>query len=818
VTLHQSLDEDAFWTSPLVEWSKDRVQDRLQWADIDLDRSDVHLGIRCLVVKVWFVVFVSPSLHNDGATEHRGHSPSSPHSPTQRRHVPSPSSPHNDSCSQADSAPSSPHDAPPEKCFLEASWGVHLSGLQCLGPHPPAHGRLPSDSIVFYMSGSYFSAPPSIKQSSASRHLFIKAKSPEVFYLEAEEDGNQGQNKANVIMRPLPTSALATKSYDTGLVLRLHRMQRALHQIESRNERLKSQLAAKGVLEEAEIKARMKEPQPQPQQQSLREAVMQQINSMGSSDGARKARTARSRIAETHLRLQMESLAVRLSMLKNEVGLQGRELVKAKDDSDSTLVSNGRRKDQLMQRLTSVSRQKNAHLSWAADHRKQAIQAGIRSRAVKEIRLNLVRNLSLLYPVGNLGSSVANVGHATLRWVSLPDAGQALREFTPKNEVGVSVAVCWLGHLIHHTACLLDVPLRYPIRLMGSHSFVADPFAEKFPFKGAVSGVGGGSSCVEEYPLFVKGNNDLAKFECGVYLLAKNIAQLRWLFSLTTKDPKAMLENVAEVMQMGKSDEHIDRILRMLPPAAPILMPPPQPASDVIFFPEKSKSTPNKLVNKLNDDTSDLSLVGGGESAHNANNENSDSSLVGRNNCAIPNGVETVGKIPWNSKERDSKEAVGRILSKEESLEVGIEVTETTEISYSNEPSSLLPLATTLGQSCDVPVTSLASDVPVTSSSDVPVHSEPSSLMPLSTEDCDAKDQTPAAAAVAKTAGNDVICVVGDDDVTNIKTEDDFWSSATSQSIALLSNPANFQQGRTISSSSSSRTTPMTTPKTFHYK
>merc|ERR1712142_1322355 len=148
---------------------------------------------------------------------------------------------------------------------------------------------------------------------------------------------------------------------------------------------------------------------------------------------------------------------------------------------------------------------------------------------------------------------------ATVRWVALPEAGKHLREFSSRNETVVSVAVCWLAHLMHLIACMLDLPLRYPVKLMGSTSAILDVTSRK----------------VEEYPLHVgKSNSDWNKFEFGVYLLSKNVSQLRWYFNLSTKDPKPMVLNVSQILNMGKSDAQIDRILMMLP-TAPHLIPMP---------------------------------------------------------------------------------------------------------------------------------------------------------------------------------------------------------------------------------------------------
>ena len=75
-------------------------------------------------------------------------------------------------------------------------------------------------------------------------------------------------------------------------------------------------------------------------------------------------------------------------------------------------------------------------------------------------------------------TSLYRTASATIRWVTLPDAGHQLREYGMKKAEDVSVAIGWLAHLVHRTGCELGIPLRYPIRLLGSASTILDPSKE----------------------------------------------------------------------------------------------------------------------------------------------------------------------------------------------------------------------------------------------------------------------------------------------------------------------------------------------------
>ena len=92
-----------------MKWSCDK-EDRLEWSDIEIDNRNINLGLKSIIVKSW----LTPLLE--------------------------------------DSEP-----------VLEAAWGLNFSGLWCLGTHPVANGRLPPNSFVFQICGSYFSSASYIR-------------------------------------------------------------------------------------------------------------------------------------------------------------------------------------------------------------------------------------------------------------------------------------------------------------------------------------------------------------------------------------------------------------------------------------------------------------------------------------------------------------------------------------------------------------------------------------------------------------------------------------------------------------------------------
>ncbi|XP_050830139.1 UV radiation resistance-associated gene protein isoform X2 [Serinus canaria] len=91
-----------------------------------------------------------------------------------------------------------------------------------------------------------------------------------------------------------------------------------------------------------------------------------------------------------------------------------------------------------------------------------------------------------------------------------------------------------------------QVPLRYPIIHKGSRSTIKDNINDKLTEK------------EREFPLYAKGGEKL-QFEYGVYLLNKNIAQLRYQHGLSTPDLRQTLPNLKNFMELGlmvRCDRH----------------------------------------------------------------------------------------------------------------------------------------------------------------------------------------------------------------------------------------------------------------------
>ncbi|XP_077302726.1 UV-resistance associated gene isoform X2 [Arctopsyche grandis] len=99
-------------------------------------------------------------------------------------------------------------------------------------------------------------------------------------------------------------------------------------------------------------------------------------------------------------------------------------------------------------------------------------------------------------------------------------------------EAHLAVALGRSAHVAALAAGLLAVPLRHPLRLMGSRTKVIDHL----------------SSQNHEIPLFAR-NKDSVMFRYGLYLLNKNIVQLLWAtHRIIPPDPKDTLSNLRKLL------------------------------------------------------------------------------------------------------------------------------------------------------------------------------------------------------------------------------------------------------------------------------
>uniref|UniRef100_A0A8C4ZE89 UV radiation resistance associated gene n=1 Tax=Gadus morhua TaxID=8049 RepID=A0A8C4ZE89_GADMO len=148
----------------------------------------------------------------------------------------------------------------------------------------------------------------------------------------------------------------------------------------------------------------------------------------------------------------------------------------------------------------------------------------------------LLSELSYIYPI-----TVANQSDYVICGVKLPNS----EDFQAKDDGSVAVALGYTAHLVLMVSCFLQIPLRYPVIHKGSRSSIKDTITDRLTEK------------EREFPLYPRGER--FHFEYAVYLLNKNIAQLRYQHSLSTPDLSQTLPNLRNFLEHGllvRCDQH----------------------------------------------------------------------------------------------------------------------------------------------------------------------------------------------------------------------------------------------------------------------
>ncbi|TYI91980.1 hypothetical protein E1A91_D02G034000v1 [Gossypium mustelinum] len=132
--------------------------------------------------------------------------------------------------------------------------------------------------------------------------------------------------------------------------------------------------------------------------------------------------------------------------------------------------------------------------------------------------------------------------------------------FTDKKEVQRSAtALGYVAHAVSLIASYLQVPLRYPLRLGGSRSYINDHASSIDPASSDLSLDTTLSANVKlaEFPLFLEGQ-DTTRAAYAVFLLNKDIEQLLNFIGVKSLGPRHVLANLKELLRSVQSSEYID--------------------------------------------------------------------------------------------------------------------------------------------------------------------------------------------------------------------------------------------------------------------
>ncbi|XP_010556958.1 PREDICTED: uncharacterized protein LOC104826120 isoform X2 [Tarenaya hassleriana] len=133
--------------------------------------------------------------------------------------------------------------------------------------------------------------------------------------------------------------------------------------------------------------------------------------------------------------------------------------------------------------------------------------------------------------------------------------------FTEKKEAQRSAtALGYVAHAVSLTASYMTVPLRYPLRLGGSKSYIRDyaPYIEPSSSSdmSPMATLSQNQRFVE-FPLFLDGQ-DTTRAAYAVFLLNKDIEQMLNYVGASGVGPRQVLSNLKELIRTVQSPEFID--------------------------------------------------------------------------------------------------------------------------------------------------------------------------------------------------------------------------------------------------------------------
>ncbi|XP_065619573.1 vacuolar protein sorting 38 [Quercus suber] len=195
----------------------------------------------------------------------------------------------------------------------------------------------------------------------------------------------------------------------------------------------------------------------------------------------------------------------------------------------------------------------------------------------------MISQVSLLYPVkisvgpaeeqelelfpsssrsgSSAGSKPFNHGSLTILGLHLTMLPfKQMSFFTDKKEVQRSAtALGYVAHAVSLIASYLKVPLRYPFRLGGSHSYIIDYSPSIEPTSSDSSSNTELSTSMKhvEFPLFLEGQ-DTTRAAYAVFLLNKDLEQLLNFIGVKSLGPCHVLANLKELLRNIQSADYID--------------------------------------------------------------------------------------------------------------------------------------------------------------------------------------------------------------------------------------------------------------------
>eukprot|EP00117_Sycon_ciliatum_P025191 scpid45847/ scgid20962/ UV radiation resistance-associated gene protein; p63 len=227
---------------------------------------------------------------------------------------------------------------------------------------------------------------------------------------------------------------------------------------------------------------------------------------------------------------QCESSSSRIDVLKQELQRQKQCLLDEQQQAESKKEKLKERACDLAERkeqLTSSERDRQETLQHLQSRRDVLYRTGT---ALQARRCIMLKQLSIIFPIVEQARNVF-----CILGVPVPHA-EALS--SQRDEV-IGVGFGYAAHLLHMMALILNLPLRYPIIYRGSTSVIRDSISD-------ASSLAASKGECNLYPQ-TRASKDTV-FQYGLFLLNKNISQIRFYCDLGTADGRLTVKNIKSLL------------------------------------------------------------------------------------------------------------------------------------------------------------------------------------------------------------------------------------------------------------------------------
>nr|XP_039256834.1 UV radiation resistance-associated protein-like [Styela clava] len=209
----------------------------------------------------------------------------------------------------------------------------------------------------------------------------------------------------------------------------------------------------------------------------------------------------------------------------------------------------------------------------------------------------------------------------------------------PKDDTKNAVAMGYVSQMLYMISYFLLIPVRYPMILQGSQTSIIDNVLEKIQEKERV------------FPLYSRSSKERFLFDYAIYLLNKNIGQMRYILGIQTSDLRPTLFNLKTLLEhafgaQNQSKPIMIRSPRYDAPQIPPTSTPPQPQRKGTNRESEMngiRKTPINLEEKVHDRSAELNNLRG-ELFGNKKNAKSvsisprriQSNSIKKNNASVP--------------------------------------------------------------------------------------------------------------------------------------------------------------------------------------